>query len=77
MYCNVKCSFPVKVLVVLSVLQCSKVQCGNNSDGANNQRNMLIDGFQNALVNDSEQLFTLKRHFFFHVRNTLRLLDCI
>ena len=63
MYCYVKYSFLVKVLVVLSVLQCSEVS-GNDFDNANNQRNVLIDKLENALLNNSEQLFTLQKALF-------------
>ena len=63
MYCYVKYSFLVKILVVLSVLQCSEVS-GNDFDNANNQRNVLIDKLENALLNNSEQLFTLQKALF-------------
>ena len=60
MYYHIKYCFLVLVLSVVYELQCSEV---SENDDVNNQRNILINRFQNALMNDSEQLFTLKKVF--------------
>ena len=68
-YQNIKCSliYFLVLIIVLSLnvceLQCSGIS-GNvltNDNDTYNQRNILIDRFQNALMNDSEQLFTLQK----------------
>lgn len=52
------------ILSVLYELQCSQVS-GDHLDDAYNQRKVLIDQFQNALMNSSENLFTLQKAFIF------------
>ena len=65
MYFHVKALFLVLILsVVWELSKCSQVRGGNrNLNDANNQRNMMIEQFKYALINDSDQLFTLQKVF--------------
>ena len=59
-------AFVLSVAYYVTEFQCSPVNGENNlvNDSAYSQRNVLIDQFQNALMNDTEQLFTLQKALF-------------
>lgn len=63
LYYHVKCC--LLVLVISVILQLREVSGNNLKDDkeAHNQRDMMIEQFKIALMNDSDQLFTLQKAF--------------
>ena len=64
MYYHIKYCFLVLVLSVVCEFQCSGNDLNDDKE-TYNQRNMLIEQLQNALMNDREQVFTLQKAFLF------------
>ena len=64
MYYHIKYCF---LMLALSALICehqsSQVSGKRNLNGANNQRDMMIEQFKFALINNSDQLVTLQKAF--------------
>ena len=54
----------ISCIYIWELSKCSQVRGGNrNLNDANNQGNMMIEQFKYALINDSDQLFTLQKVF--------------
>ena len=49
--------------VIYYELECIEISGNRKLNDANNQRNMMIEQFKYALINDSDQLFTLQKAF--------------
>lgn len=64
MYYHIKYCLLMLAISVILLNQCTEINMNDDRE-AYNQRNMMIEQFKNALMNDSEKPFTLKKAFLF------------